>query len=204
MVEEPNIQKTKQEHHQDVIHYGWKNLITNTAIILFLTTVFSYLQYSKIMSLDPEYKILIPSFTAFVTAILNWRYLVKISLFIWPIWFTTAMALAFTGMFIMSQLEMPYNQKTFWWIDAMVEYLPAYFSGHWLFSGYSRMAHGKSSAGYLICVFSILFMVFLLLNFKNIDLILQPIFYAVITAGLCLVHFGKRPKFSRLPGSKKL
>jgi hypothetical protein len=191
------------QQHYEVVHYGWKNLIIVSSVIFVLTGTFSYLQFSKIMSLDPEYLILIPTVTAFVTAILNWRYLVKISILIWPIWFTTAMALAFAGMFIMSQLEMPYNKGTYWWIDLLIEYLPAYFSGHWLFSGYSRMAHGKSFAGYLICVVSILAMVFLLLNVNKIEYILQPVFYTTVTVGLCLVHFGKRPKFRAAETVKK-
>lgn len=187
----PNPQKSAEDK---IAHYkyGWKQLWILFAIVLIVGSFFSYLQsIGWIRDESLESQLFVPASIGLIMAVLNANYLVRISFLLLPIWFATATAMAFSGIFIIKIIELPYNRETYWWIDIFLEYLPAYLSGHWLFSGYGRMAKGISFLGYSMAIVSSLMMVFFF-SFLDLSLfIVQPLYYSFLCFGLSLVHFGK-------------
>ena len=152
--------------------YGWKQLWILFAIVLIVGSFFSYLQSIGWIKDDSlESQLLVPASIGLIMAILNANYLVKISFLLLPIWFATATAMAFSGIFIIKIIELPYNRETYWWIG--------------------RMAKGISFLGYSMAVVSSLMMVFFF-SFLDLSLfIVQPLYYSFLCFGLSLVHFGK-------------
>lgn len=172
--------------------YGVKNLLISLTAIAIVSGFFSYLQAAEIMSLkSPEAKLLLPALSGFLLAIFNWKYLVKIAVILLPLWFATATAIAFAGVLLIGLLEMPYDQGTYWWLDLIIELLPPAIAGHWLYSGYSRMAKGVSFWSWFSTVFISVLIVFLLFRTELSLAIIQAFYYPLLSAALCLVHFKK-------------
>jgi len=173
--------------------YGWLHLLIRFLVLLTIIGTLSYLQEVKIMSTKSlDSKLIIPALAGLLMSIMNWHYLVKISILLLPIWFAASIAIAFSGIILLSIVEMPYESGSFLWLDILVEYVPAAIAGHWLFSGYSRMGKGKSFWGYIIVVGSSVIMVFLLYRVETPLYILQPLYFSLLCAGLCLTHFEKQ------------
>ncbi len=174
------------------LEFGWKHLLVRFFAILVISATFSYLQLFGIMSLKSlESKLLIPAISGLIIAIINWKYLTRIALFLMPIWLATSSALAFFGVILINILEMPYDQSTYWWLDLIIEYLPPIISGHWLYSGYSRMARGVSILSWFTVVLSTLLTVFLLYNADVSFVILQAFYYPILSVALSLLHLKK-------------
>lgn len=174
------------------VKYGWKQLLIRVLVLLAVVGTLSYLQEAEIMSTKSlDANLLIPAISGLLMSIMNWRYLVKISIILLPIWFAASIAIAFSGVLLLKIIEMPYEQGDYWWLDILVEYLPAAVAGHWLFSGYARMAKGKSFWGYIITVGASVIIVFLLFRTHTPLYILQPLYFSLLCMGLCLTHFEK-------------
>jgi hypothetical protein len=172
--------------------FGWKHLLLRTAIIAACSVFIGYLQLVDVLVLSsPESKLIVPTLIGFIFALLNWSYLVKIALILLPIWFATATAIAHSGLLFTEVIEMPYDQDKYWWIDWMIQFLPPLISGHWLYSGYSRMGKGISYWGWLSSVLFSFLAIFFLIKIKVSYLFLQGFYHTLICAVLCLVHFKK-------------
>jgi hypothetical protein len=198
------MEETNQKENQDkpgienLIPFGWKHLLLRTIIIALFSLILGYLQAIKIIVLSsPESKLIIPALFGFVFALLNWSYLVKISVFLLPIWFAASTALAHAGVLFIGVLEMPYDQTKFWWIDLLIEFVPPLIAGHWLYSGYSRMAKGISFWSWFVIVASTILSILLLFRTELSYLLLQGVYHTFLCAALCLVHL-KKEKSRRL------
>jgi hypothetical protein len=192
------MEETYQKENQDksgienLIPFGWKHLLLRTIIIALFSLVLGYLQAINLIVLSsPESKLIIPALFGFVFALLNWSYLVKVSVFLLPIWFAASTALAHAGVLFIGVLEMPYDQTKFWWIDLLIEFVPPLIAGQWLYSGYSRMAKGISFWGWFVIVTSTILSILLLFRTELSYLLLQGFYHTFLCAALCLVHFGK-------------
>ena len=198
------MEETYQKENQDklgienLIPFGWKHLLLRTIIIALFSLILGYLQAIKIIVLSsPESKLIIPALFGFVFALLNWSYLVKISVFLLPIWFAASTALAHAGVLFIGVLEMPYDQTKFWWIDLLIEFVPPLVAGHWLYSGYSRMAKGISFWSWFVIVASTILSILLLFRTELSYLLLQGVYHTFLCEALCLVHL-KKEKSRRL------
>ena len=173
--------------------FGWTHLFIRVAIILVIVSFFSYLQAVGTMSVkELDSLLIVPAISGLLMSVLNWRYLVKISVILLPVWFAASIAIAFSGVIIINLVEMPYEQGDYWWLDLVFEFLPAFLAGHWLYSGYSRMSKGISFWGWFIIVGTNLLLVFLIYRADINPTFLQPAYFTIICAGLCLMHFKKQ------------
>jgi hypothetical protein len=69
--------------------------------------------------------------------------------------------------------------------------VPPLIAGHWLYSGYSRMAKGISFWAWFIIVGVTVLSIFLLFRSNLSYLMLQGFYHTILCAALCLLHFGK-------------
>jgi hypothetical protein len=174
------------------IPFGWKHLLLRTAIIGLFSLVLGYLQAIGVILLQsPESKLIVPALFGLVFSLINWSYLVRISIVLLPLWFAASTALAHAGVLFIGVLEMPYDQTKFWWIDLLIEFIPPLIAGHWMYSGYSRMAKGVSFWGWFVIVSITLLSIFLLFRTELSYLLLQGFYHTFLCAALCLLHFGK-------------
>ena len=190
-----NINMSENQDKAEIegfVPFGWKHFLLRTAIIALLSLILGCLQaFNLIVFSSPESKLIVPAFLGFVFALLNWSYLVRAAIFLLPIWFAASTALAHAGVLFIGVLEMPYDQTKFWWIDLLIEFVPAIIAGHWLYSGYSRMAKGVSFWSWFVIVGSTMLSIFLLFRTELSYLLLQGFYHTILCAALCLVHFSK-------------
>ena len=192
-----SLSENIEEHNNEksLWPFGWKHLLLRTAIIALFSAFIGYLQLVNVLVLDsPESKLIVPTLIGFVFALVNLPYLVKISLVLLPVWLATATAIAHSGLLFTEVIEMPYDQAKYWWIDWIIQFLPPVISGHWLYSGYSRMGKGISYWGWLASVIFSVMAIFLLVKLKVSYLLLQGLYHTLICAALCLVHFKKEKR----------
>jgi hypothetical protein len=174
------------------VPFGWKHLMLRTGIIALFSILLGILQAYRILVLQsPESKLLVPAMFGLFFALLNWSYLVRISMLLLPIWFAASTALAHAGVLFIGVLEMPYDRTKFWWIDLLIEFVPPLIAGHWLYSGYSRMAKGISLWAWFIIIIVTVLSIFLLFRSNLSYLLLQGFYHTILCAALCLLHFGK-------------
>jgi hypothetical protein len=174
------------------VAFGWRHLLLRAFIMALFSILIAVLQAYKVLVLQsPESKLLVPALFGLFFALLNWSYLVKISFVLLPIWFAASTALAHAGVLFIGVLEMPYDRTKFWWVDLLIEFVPPLIAGHWLYSGYSRMAKGISFWAWFIIVGISVLSIFLLFRSDISYLLLQGFYNTILCAALCMLHFGK-------------
>ncbi len=194
VMESSNQNKNQEslDNMSGFVPFGWKHLLLRTCIMALFSILIAVLQAYKVLVLQsPESKLLVPALFGLFFALLNWSYLVKISFVLLPIWFAASTALAHAGVLFIGVLEMPYDPTKFWWIDLLIEFVPPLIAGHWLYSGYSRMAKGISFWAWFIIVGVTVLSIFLLFRSNLSYLLLQGFYHTILCAALCLLHFGK-------------
>lgn len=194
VMESSNQNKNQEslDNMSGFVPFGWKHLLLRTCIMALFSILIAFLQAYKVLVLQsPESKLLVPALFGLFFALLNWSYLVKISFVLLPIWFAASTALANAGVLFIGVLEMPYDPTKFWWIDLLIEFVPPLIAGHWLYSGYSRMAKGISFWAWFIIVGVTVLSIFLLFRSNLSYLLLQGFYHTILCAALCLLHFGK-------------
>ncbi len=179
--------------------FGWKHLIVRVLLIALIASGLSYLQAIKVINVSSgiEAQLFVPAMVGLVLAILNFKLLRRIAIILLPLWFASAVAIEFAGIFLAHMFNNGFEERITGVLGLLLEYLPAAIAGHWLYSGYTRFARRYSIIIYLLVVLLSILVAFLV--YSDFDIyMLQGIYLTVVSSLLSYLHMGHTLKIGTL------
>ena len=173
--------------------YSWIHWAISSSLLLAILLVVAYLQLEEILFLKGELlQLSLPAFTGVYLSLANWNYMKKWAIILLPIWLAVALAIGLLGILGANLFLSEVEPGDYWWIDFLVQILPALLSGHWLYNGYSQMSTKGSWFVYLLLLFWCVLGSLLFFNDSINFFILQAVYLGGLGSILQLLHrFGK-------------
>ncbi|WBM75016.1 hypothetical protein [Saprospira grandis] len=172
--------------------YSWTHWAISSSLLLAILLLVAYLQLEEILFLKGELLLSLPAFTGVYLSLANWNFIKKWALILLPIWLAVALAIGLLGILGAKIFLSEVEPGDYWWIDFLVQILPALLSGHWLYNGYSQMSTKGSWFIYLLLLFWCVLGSLLFFSDSINFFILQAVYLGGLGSILQLLHrFGK-------------
>ncbi|WCL81871.1 hypothetical protein PPO43_02005 [Saprospira sp. CCB-QB6] len=169
--------------------YSWAHWAISSALLMAILLFVAYLQLEEILFLKGELlQLSLPAFTGIYLTLANWNFIKKWALILLPIWLAVALAIGLLGILGATLFLSEVEPGEYWWIDFLVQILPALLSGHWLYNGYSQMSRRGSWTVYLLLLFWCVLGSLLFFSDTINFFILQAIYLSGLGSILQLIH----------------